>query len=571
MRNLRILGLVTIFLAVAILPGFVPDGFQSIKAISTDESCDWPSFGRTPDGNRVAPDGNGPKSAWPGKLWDFKTESIVETTQIIYENRVYISASDNLYCLDINTGKEIWKFSTPLGSWTPTIWDNKIYFGTHKSVTCVDIDTGIRNWEFQTDNYIQSVPTVDDGLLYIGSEDDHLYCLDPTTGKELWKFKADSSVTSNPLIIGDLLVFHSSNYLYCISKENCDIKWKKRMSAGLFNTPVYYKQKIYTGCAEGYLYCINLEDGKTGWELNVQLGIFDSSAVWNDNVYFGRQDGMFYCVDANDGKIRWNYKAGTSVTAPAICDKRVYFSSNDKNLYCLDAVKGTFLWAYQTGHAVWSAPTIANNKIVFGSFDHKVYCLGDITDLPDRRKPVRIDIFFGHPNVFIHSTRQIQAHVVNKYNEILDGYSFDWTVDPDYGQITENNLFIPKKIGNVSINCKSGILESQMEISIGVEPEEQYVFLDIIPGERLTKSFHIFNDLNKKVIIKLTSLRSDLIEVTTQSIEIEPFHGINIDITSKYIGTEEIDTIFTIVMDYTTEDGKTNFTRTIQGFIRTSR
>ena len=238
-----------------------------------------------------------------------------------------------------------------------------------------------------------------------------------------------------------------------------------------------------------------------------------------------------------------------------------------KNLYCLDATDGSFLWAYQTGHAIWSSPVIANNKIVFGSFDYMIYCLGDIADLQDRGKPDRIDIFFGYPSVFVHSTRQIQAHVVNKYNEILEGYSFDWIMEPDYGSITENRIFIPHKIGNTIIKCKSGKLESQIEININDEAEGQYIFLELVPGEKLTKSLHIFNDIYSKVKIKLTSSRNNLVNVTPQTIEIEPFHGTNVNVICGYMGDEDIDTSFTILMEYSTDDNKTNFAKTVQGFI----
>ena len=157
-----------------------------------------------------------------------------------------------------------------------------------------------------------------------------MYCLNPMNGQMVWKNKTDSSIMSNPLIIDDLLVFHSRNTLYCMDKKSCDVRWNKRMSAGLFNTVVYYDRKIITGCEEGYLYCINIEDGKTAWELNVEKSIFDSATVWNNNVYFGRQDGMFYCVNAKDGKIIWCYKAGSGTTAPAICDNKVFFRWMDQ-------------------------------------------------------------------------------------------------------------------------------------------------------------------------------------------------------------------------------------------------
>jgi hypothetical protein len=43
-------------------------------------------------------------------------------------------------------------------------------------------------WKFETGDGIWPSPVVTDGVVYVGSDDDHLYAVDVETGEEVWKF-----------------------------------------------------------------------------------------------------------------------------------------------------------------------------------------------------------------------------------------------------------------------------------------------------------------------------------------------------------------------------------------------
>src|SRR5258708_2492153 len=53
-------------------------------------------------------------------------------------------------------------------------------------------------WMTSTGAYISSSPSVANGIVYIGSNDQKLYALDSKTGKTLWLHAADADVGSSP-------------------------------------------------------------------------------------------------------------------------------------------------------------------------------------------------------------------------------------------------------------------------------------------------------------------------------------------------------------------------------------
>ena len=72
-------------------------------------------------------------------------------------------------------------------------------------------------WTFESDSSIHGSPALADSMLYIGSNDQHLYALDACNGKEIWK---------------------------------TDVK------LNIFGQAATGDQLAYVGCLDGKVYCI---------------------------------------------------------------------------------------------------------------------------------------------------------------------------------------------------------------------------------------------------------------------------------------------------------------------------
>ncbi|MCA9149220.1 MAG: PQQ-binding-like beta-propeller repeat protein [Planctomycetales bacterium] len=64
-----------------------------------------------------------------------------------------------------------------------------LYFGSSvdNKVYCLDAQTGAKRWEYYTEGPVRLAPTVDEGRVYVGSDDGYVYCLAANDGNLIWK------------------------------------------------------------------------------------------------------------------------------------------------------------------------------------------------------------------------------------------------------------------------------------------------------------------------------------------------------------------------------------------------
>jgi outer membrane protein assembly factor BamB len=107
--------------------------------------------------------------------------SWIISTVAIKDSFVITGTSDGRFiqAVNLNTGKQIWKYHTPQADWSsPLINNDKVYAGCYDGeLFCLDLKTGKRISEFTTNGIIYSSPVIDDSLLYVGSDDGYLYAL----------------------------------------------------------------------------------------------------------------------------------------------------------------------------------------------------------------------------------------------------------------------------------------------------------------------------------------------------------------------------------------------------------
>lgn len=122
-------------------------------------------------------------NAGNGKLiWTVDHEvSWIISTVAIKDSFVVTGTSDGRFvqAVNLNTGREIWKYHTPMATWSsPLICNDKVYEGCYDGqLFCLDLKTGKRISQFTTNGIIYSSPVISDRLLYIGSDDGGMYAL----------------------------------------------------------------------------------------------------------------------------------------------------------------------------------------------------------------------------------------------------------------------------------------------------------------------------------------------------------------------------------------------------------
>jgi outer membrane protein assembly factor BamB len=270
-------------------------------------------------------------------------------------------------------------------------------------------------WRFAAGAKISGNPAVDDGRVFFGSWDQHLYALDAHSGQVQWKYDTGNVVTTRPAIHGSSVITASrSGQIFALETTSGQLRWKIPVSTGRTGaspngswvdasptvgaytcgstTEAEPPQRLFVGCDNRDLHAFNLKDGTEEWRFPTYNWILSQPAVANYKVYFGSLDGRIYAVDARCGALAWFYTAGQRLRyspavvpgsvacegvagSPLVVDETLFCGADDGFLYALDASTGQEQWVFQTQKWIWGRPLWVAGVLVVASADGGVYGL----------------------------------------------------------------------------------------------------------------------------------------------------------------------------------------------------
>jgi outer membrane protein assembly factor BamB len=263
--------------------------------------------------------------------------------------------SQSPYVANDGNGLEKWRFRADGVDGGPVIDNNgNIYFGDKgRDIYAIDSE-GFLNWKYETEGAITSTPALsNDGVLYVGSWDDHLYAFNASTGQLLWKRNAGGTIASSPIQALDGTIYVTTmgeapggHSLVAINTSGI-IQWKYLTEHDITASPVLGDDgTIYFGGLDTYFYAIN-PNGTLKWRYKTGDWIKGPASIATDGtVYVYSWDDYLYAFYPDNGTVRWRTKLilGTE-TNPSI--------GTDGTIY----VGGTSLWAiYPNGTIKWEYP-----------------------------------------------------------------------------------------------------------------------------------------------------------------------------------------------------------------------
>lgn len=315
--------------------------------------------------------------------WKFKTEDEIRTSPTIFKTMVYVGSYDsNLWALNLEDGKLMWKFPTGAGIASSPAIDattKLAYFGSEDNILyAADATSGRLVWTYHTKGKIRSSPRVAHNHVFVGSDDGMLYALAANNGRFLWQYEAGVSIRTRPYVTNDVIIFGADDgSIYGLELAG-KRKWVYRAKRGINSSPqVDLKNNIcFVGSFDGYLYALDANSGFTLWRFRTNGPVVSSPCLTPDTVFFGSADGIVYAVNIDTGKERWQFATEKPVIgSPTVSGNAVYIGGTDNHFYCLDVKTGKMLWKYKTAGQITSTPAAGENIIVFGSMDHTVYAM----------------------------------------------------------------------------------------------------------------------------------------------------------------------------------------------------
>ena len=272
----------------------------------------------------------------------------------------------------------LWTYTTGGDVNDPAVVDGVVYVGSYDDhVYALNAKNGDLIWNYTTGGYVDTSPTVSNGVVFVNSDDNKTYALNAANGALIWSYTTKRRLDSSPAVAGgEVFTCSADHNVYALNAANGALIWKYTTGGNIMlSSPAVADNVVFIG-ADHKVYALNAIDGALIWNYTARGGVDSSPAVVGGIVFAGSTDHNVYALNATDGALIWKHTTGGYVdSGPAVADEMVFVGSADRNVYALNATNGVPVWNYTTGDIVASSPAVADNVVFVGSLDHKVYAL----------------------------------------------------------------------------------------------------------------------------------------------------------------------------------------------------
>ena len=336
--------------------------------VSADE---WPRYmGAQADGISAEKDLKLWTGATPKVLWQ-KALGFGCTGVSVSKGRLYTmgnaNAMDTVFCLEPETGKELWKFSYPCPldpnffeggtRATPTIDGDRVYSLSQKGyLVCSDTATGRKIWSVNYSDLggrapewgFAAAPTVleDKLLIELGASNGSTAALDKNTGALVWKSGNDAIAYVSPIlrtIDGKKTVIATkARVVVGMDPQNGKELWRFEFGGNGISVaePVLVDaNRLFVSTAYGGG-CIltEIRDGKvsTIWRNRVLSTHVNYPVLWNGHIFgctgmAGDRNASLICMDAATGVLAWSYP-GTGAGSVLLAGSKLILMTEQSQL-----------------------------------------------------------------------------------------------------------------------------------------------------------------------------------------------------------------------------------------------
>ena len=354
--------------------------FNPLRGAPTaDVGDEWLLFRGNPLQTGVA------ASALPEKLavlWKFETKDSIEGTPAASGGVVYLGSMDeNLYALDLATGKQKWAYKGGPFKAPVSLHGDGVYVGdSDGKFHCVDAASGRKRWVFETSAEITGGANFFGDMPLFGSYDETLYCLS-ADGKEKWRFKTQGPVNGSPAVAdGKTFVAGCDSNVHVIDVAKGTELSAVDLGSQSGATAAVSGDHLYVGTMGNQVQAIDWKKGAVEWTFQPPKraqAFYSSAAVTADLVILGSRDKRIYALDRKSGAERWSFATDGRVdSSPVVVGNKVYIGSLDGRLYVLDLASGRHLEKIELDGPVAGSPAVAAGKLLVGTQKGTLYCFG---------------------------------------------------------------------------------------------------------------------------------------------------------------------------------------------------
>jgi outer membrane protein assembly factor BamB len=251
-----------------------------------------------------------------------------------------MTAKDAVLCLDASSGKELWKFTaeaSPAGrkaSSTCAVVGGKVFAMGGTQLYCLEEDTGKQVWASSLPGKAPgSSPLIVEGVVYVTAGQTAAYAAD--TGKQLWVQKLARTDVASPTwwaLSKPLVVIQTNNKVLGLSPKDGTILWE--IEGGAQSSPVTSGDwlVIYSGTKDVGLRAYKSEGDappKAVWSNYWLTRRYTGSPIIHEGLVYAMCGEKHLCIELPTGKVRWEEKVNSTISSPLLADGKLLIQENN--------------------------------------------------------------------------------------------------------------------------------------------------------------------------------------------------------------------------------------------------
>jgi len=296
----------------------------------------------------------------------------------IYKGNIYYTGNNDEVTVKNNNLK--WLYEAEDAVFNPIVSDGRVYFTDRKkNLYCLEEQKGKLLWKIdlrkissQFTAYSKAYgkvkyPLIKGDRIFI-TDNIAIYCINKLNGSVIWARTGMREETGIPGTAPPVLRGREEK------KPGFSGKWSPAPSStatvdGIYADPVISGDVIYYGTRNVFA-GRDIMHGRLIWK-NSSIRTYSGFPSFYDRYVFTqsrdyqRNTFSLYCMKANDGEVIWNRQipAPMKIFSPVVYRGRVFMASG-KSLYCLDLKTGADIWTRTYDEYITSNPAFTERAVL---------------------------------------------------------------------------------------------------------------------------------------------------------------------------------------------------------------
>ena len=318
------------------------------------------------------------------------------------ETTAYLADVTLVYGINLNDGREVWRFSDADDSKAqfyanPVITpDGLVIIGsaagehilyaldTNDLIADGDKKSPTKEWTYVgADGPWVASPLIVDNMLYAPNSNGNLYVFDLNDGRSqkepVQVIELGGRLWAQPVTDGERIYVTSLDHsIFGVDMQTFSY-WEKEVTAAIPGSPVFGADgMLYVGSLASQLEKFDPKTGEHETVLDSEAWIWSTPVMDGDNLYFGDLEGNFYSFNTSTSDLNWSVRPDGPITASAVLQNdHLLLATESGNVYAIGK-EGQTLW-FETVRderndgKIYTTPVVAGDLILVSSLETEFY------------------------------------------------------------------------------------------------------------------------------------------------------------------------------------------------------